>query len=267
MSKSSVIPDSVPVIQISLVPEQSGLSSELPAGPPPSPRFISRAMVMEVPLPSPSHSSQLLPPRRKSWNSTLKPPTTPETSALSPLSPSKKVLRDHQAANALIARTLTKMINPPSTLSSTFSTPQPAPPKLTSGKNKAAHSTLVAPSVRSEEATRASSSHAQQRVLVDRPRGGQQASGSKVEIIRFVKPAYPSVARDAGWEGTVIVRALIQTDGLPAEVNVQKSSGHSILDKAATKAIQQWRFDPEKDGNIPIAKYVDIPLKFELHSQ
>jgi len=59
---------------------------------------------------------------------------------------------------------------------------------------------------------------------------------------------------------------LIHQLELPGKVTIQTSSGHAILDKAAMEAVQQWRFKPEKDGNIPINKYFDIPLKFVLHT-
>jgi protein TonB len=199
--------------------------------------------------------------------STLKPPTIDESQEPLLDSPKKRVLKDLQAADALVARTLMKMFKPPSTHSPTFSPPQPSPPKLTSENNQAAQSTLVDPSANSPETQASSARPAQRRVLMARPPGGLAVSGSKVGIVRFVKPVYPSVANDSGWEGTVVVRVLVQTNGLPGGVTVQKSSGYPILDKAATDAVRQWRFNPEKDGNIPINKYVDIPLKFELHSQ
>lgn len=265
MSKSTLTTESVPVIQISLVPGQSETPPVLPAQPPPSLRSASRSM--KPPLPSPPPSSQLSTSHLRSLNSTLKPPTTHESQEPSPVSPMKRVLRDHQGANALVARTLMKMIKPQSTQSPTFSPPQPSPTNLTSENTQAGRSTLVPPSANSQETQAASSLTTQRRVLVARPPGGQPASSSKVEIVRFIKPIYPSVAKDAGWEGTVIVRVLVQTNGLPGELTVQKSSGHAILDKAATEAVQQWRFKPEKDGNIPINKYVDIPLKFELHNK
>ena len=64
-----------------------------------------------------------------------------------------------------------------------------------------------------------------------------------------------------------MVRVLVKTDGFPDEVSVRKSSGYPILDRAALEAVRQWRFKPEKDGNIPINKYVDFPIKFELFSE
>jgi TonB family protein len=38
------------------------------------------------------------------------------------------------------------------------------------------------------------------------------------------------------------------------------------LDLAAQEAIKSWKFQPAKDGNIPIPKWVDIPIKFDLNS-
>jgi len=74
------------------------------------------------------------------------------------------------------------------------------------------------------------------------------------------------VARESGWEGTVIVRTLIDTNGEPSQVNVRKSSGYPTLDQAGQEAVKSWTFQPAKDGNIPIRKWVDIPIKFDLNS-
>lgn len=49
---------------------------------------------------------------------------------------------------------------------------------------------------------------------------------------------YPSSARLNGQEGKVILKAVIRADGHLAEVSVQKSSGHQILDSAAIEAVK-----------------------------
>jgi protein TonB len=49
---------------------------------------------------------------------------------------------------------------------------------------------------------------------------------------------YPSSARLNGQEGKVILKAVIRADGQLAEVTVQKSSGHQILDAAAIEAVK-----------------------------
>ena len=92
------------------------------------------------------------------------------------------------------------------------------------------------------------------------------SSTSKPRIVASSKPLYPRVARESGWEGTVIVRTLVTADGAPSQVEIRKSCGHETLDLAAQEAIKNWKFLPAKDGNIPIAKWVDIPIKFDLNS-
>ncbi len=49
---------------------------------------------------------------------------------------------------------------------------------------------------------------------------------------------YPNSARLNGQEGKVILKAVIRSDGYLADVSVQKSSGHSILDAAAIEAVK-----------------------------
>jgi protein TonB len=49
---------------------------------------------------------------------------------------------------------------------------------------------------------------------------------------------YPSAARLNGWEGKVVLRAVIRADGQLLEVRIHKSSGHEVLDNAAMEAIR-----------------------------
>lgn len=49
---------------------------------------------------------------------------------------------------------------------------------------------------------------------------------------------YPSSARLNGWEGRVVLRAIIRADGHLLDVTVHKSSGHDTLDRAALETIK-----------------------------
>ena len=49
---------------------------------------------------------------------------------------------------------------------------------------------------------------------------------------------YPSAARLNGWEGKVVLRAVIRADGHLLEVKVHRSSGYDALDNAAMEAIR-----------------------------
>lgn len=71
---------------------------------------------------------------------------------------------------------------------------------------------------------------------------------------------YPPTARLNGWEGKVVLRAVITADGNLADVKVQKSSGHEALDEAAMESMREacplhMRHDlgrPEIVVNIPV---------------
>ena len=80
-------------------------------------------------------------------------------------------------------------------------------------------------------------------------------------------PLYPRVARQQGWEGTVIVQAWVDPSGAVASAQVNRSSGHTILDDAALAAVQQWRFRPARRNRQAVASRVEIPITFRLKRQ
>ncbi|HVT50288.1 MAG TPA: TonB family protein, partial [Dongiaceae bacterium] len=75
---------------------------------------------------------------------------------------------------------------------------------------------------------------------------------------------YPERARRRNQEGTVLIHALIGTDGKPIEVTVASSSGHSLLDEAARDAIAQCAFVPQRIGGRAVKAIVEIPIPFKL---
>lgn len=81
------------------------------------------------------------------------------------------------------------------------------------------------------------------------------------------RPEYPRAAREAGWEGTVVLQVEVLPDGLAGTVRVYKTSGHALLDEAARRAVQDWRFVPAMDGNFPVRTVVHLPIRFDLRAQ
>lgn len=65
----------------------------------------------------------------------------------------------------------------------------------------------------------------------------------------YPEPRYPQAALRNRWQGTVVIRIEVAASGDISSVNVQKSSGHSMLDDAATDVIKRWRF-PAGDVRI-----------------
>jgi len=77
-------------------------------------------------------------------------------------------------------------------------------------------------------------------------------------------PHYPESARKKGWEGTVILSALIGLEGTAKEIEVVESSGHRVLDQAAMRGLKEWRFEPGTRNGRKIAMRVKIPVLFRL---
>ncbi len=82
--------------------------------------------------------------------------------------------------------------------------------------------------------------------------------------LRNPAPRYPLAARRAGEQGTVTLRVLIARDGLPARVELEKSSGSSHLDTAAREAVKTWRFEPARRGAEPFESWHLVPIVFRL---
>lgn len=77
-------------------------------------------------------------------------------------------------------------------------------------------------------------------------------------------PSYPYLARKRGYEGRVMLEVMVCADGTAAEVRVKESSGHEILDRAALESVQQWKFEPGREGRRPVDMRVDVPVRFAL---
>ncbi len=85
-----------------------------------------------------------------------------------------------------------------------------------------------------------------------------------VAYLNNPRPAYPPMARRLGIEGLVVLRVQVSAKGLPEQVVVTQTSGQTVLDEAALRAVQGWSFVPARRGDKPIAHEVDVPVRFQL---
>jgi periplasmic protein TonB len=79
-----------------------------------------------------------------------------------------------------------------------------------------------------------------------------------------VYPTYPATARRARKEGTARLLVEVLADGRVGEIRIEASAGHQDLDRAATEAVRQWRFEPARRGVEPVASWVLLPVEFRL---
>jgi protein TonB len=81
--------------------------------------------------------------------------------------------------------------------------------------------------------------------------------------IRIDPPVYPDMARQAGIEGTVLVRALIGKDGKVKECLILE--GHAMLREAAVASAKSAVFRPALTQQRPVEVWVVIPITFRLN--
>ena len=79
-------------------------------------------------------------------------------------------------------------------------------------------------------------------------------------------PRYPTLAREQGLEGVVVLSVLVRHDGRVDEARVAVSSGTIVLDQAALAAVRTWLFAPATRGGRPVESVVEVPVKFALRS-
>ncbi len=78
-------------------------------------------------------------------------------------------------------------------------------------------------------------------------------------------PRYPTLARRSGMQGTVVLRVLVDAQGRPQEVSVERSSGYPLLDRAARlQVMRRWLFAPANVGGRDTAAWALVPVRFNL---
>lgn len=86
----------------------------------------------------------------------------------------------------------------------------------------------------------------------------------QVDYLRRPAPGYPHSARRARLQGTVLLWVLIDPEGRPQEVRVQRSSGYEQLDREGRDAVLRALFKPYREQGIARSAQVIVPIEFTL---
>lgn len=86
----------------------------------------------------------------------------------------------------------------------------------------------------------------------------------RVGYLNNPPPNYPAAAARQGWQGTVLLRVRVLSTGRVDNVEVQKSSGHKLLDEEAIATVRGWQFAPSKRGETPIDGWATVPIEFKV---
>jgi protein TonB len=86
------------------------------------------------------------------------------------------------------------------------------------------------------------------------------------ELVKYVPPVYPDIAKKAGIGGKVFIQLLVDIDGHVIRADIAKSSGNQSLDDAAVEAAKQCMFTPAiAPGGKPVRVWVMQPFIFKMN--
>ena len=109
------------------------------------------------------------------------------------------------------------------------------------------------------------------------PGGGGQGLGSggygggaggglmRALVVQGPKPPYPLPARQAGFEGKVVLDILVGKEGVVKKADVVESSGRQDCDRAALSTIlEKWRFEPARVNGMPVDWPERVLVRYDL---
>jgi TonB family protein len=83
-------------------------------------------------------------------------------------------------------------------------------------------------------------------------------------ITEKTPPSYPDAAREAGIQGTVMLKVVVAETGEVKEVSTL--SGDPLLAQPAVDAVKQWKYKPYMVDGTPVEMETQVTLTFRLHT-
>ena len=97
--------------------------------------------------------------------------------------------------------------------------------------------------------------------------GGLMSVGGGVaapHVIHSVEPEFTQEARQANFQGNVLIQLIVDSQGNPQDIRVTHHLGMG-LDEKAIEAVRQYRFSPAMYQGHPVAVQIVIEVDFHLH--
>ena len=92
---------------------------------------------------------------------------------------------------------------------------------------------------------------------------GGEPCATPPKLIHNVWPDYSEAARKARVQGKVLLALTVDKEGVPHDVEVVDSL-RPDLDEKAMEAVRQWRFEPGRYEDHPVAVKLQIEVTFRL---
>ena len=79
----------------------------------------------------------------------------------------------------------------------------------------------------------------------------------------YIHIEYPQQAIDDGIEGRMVLAFVVETDGMPSEIEVLQSL-HPLCDSSAVRALRKTRFIPGRQNGRVVRVRMRLPVRFRL---
>lgn len=242
LTEPPAVPDRLTVVMMPASPHNQSVAREpLPAK-------------RQLPTPLPPPARQLLTKTDPAETSAELPEKVPDAAAVRPaLPPTPK--------KSLKALTYTPRPKPPG--------PEPAQrhaaqDRLQASTQAPAASPLPASPAASPAAVDATSGKPTSVAAAHQPHTFFPDRSALPLLDRNPPPVYPSSARRRGYQGSVVLKVLVDESGKVEKVEVDQSCGYDLLDRTALSAVRDWQFQPGIRGGKKVKMWVRVPVRFVL---
>jgi protein TonB len=84
------------------------------------------------------------------------------------------------------------------------------------------------------------------------------------DYLRPPATQYPPLAKKQRQQGLVVLRVMIGPDGRPGDIQIERSSGFALLDRAARDAVREALFRPYVENGVARSIQVLVPIEFSM---
>ncbi len=84
---------------------------------------------------------------------------------------------------------------------------------------------------------------------------------------KVAQPKYPAQAYRNGDQGEVLLSVLVGADGKAKRVSIDRTSGSTLLDRAAMDTVRVWQFSPGTRNGVPQEAARQVAIGFKLGDQ
>ncbi|WOT04592.1 energy transducer TonB [Shewanella youngdeokensis] len=84
------------------------------------------------------------------------------------------------------------------------------------------------------------------------------------ELLRYIQPKMPVAGRKFKDGGRVLLRLIVEADGIVSHAEVLDATPEKVFDESAMKAARKWRFKPAVLSGEAVKVFVDVPINFKV---